>query len=74
MKKFAALIALAAAITGCAVSLPNKTTDDLLADRDKMDVARCAGTSSPDLSKFTAEQYQAYTACIVELDKRRSAR
>lgn len=62
-----------ASVSACSVNMPGKTSEDLLADRDKMDIARCAGTTNPDLNNFTPGQYKAYTECIVELNKRRSA-
>jgi hypothetical protein len=61
---------LALSIAGCAITSEQTS---MLASQDRADIARCAGSSNPDLGEFTAAQYEAYTGCIVELNRRRTA-
>lgn len=70
MRKFF-VFALLGWLSGCSVEAHSENPQDIMSSQDSMDIARCSGSSKPDLRAMTAVQYRLYTDCIIELKKSR---
>ena len=64
--------AMLVVVSGCSIQTYSENPEYIVSDQDKMDIARCAGSSNPNLSAMTKVQYRLYAECLVELDHGRN--
>lgn len=71
MRNFS-VASLLVVLSGCSIQAYSENPQDIMSSQDNMDIARCAGSSNPNLRAMTEVQYRLYTKCIMELERSRN--